>query len=148
MAAQTLTQIALPNPQMTNAPTTPDAPVKHFDKQVPAKAHAAEHGGVVFASDRGKAKQYWWAASRDAVYDHVFGLPAEKRDFYEMLEPHLPCKVFYDLELDDGNDDGDAHTRVARMDGMQEAIIRTTLGALKEKHGVDVDSGSVVVLNR
>ena len=119
----------------------------NFRKQAPAIAHRAEHeGAVLFASDAGKAKQYWVATSIRAMYDYVFGLPVAERDCYEMLEPHLPTKLFFDLELDDGNDKGDPQTRVARMDAMQEAVIETSIAALKEKYGVDVNRADVVVL--
>jgi phage/plasmid-associated DNA primase len=105
-----------------------------------------EHGGVLFGSDDGKAKQFWVAPSRNAMYDHIFALPPVERVFYEVAEAHLPCKVFFDLELDEGNDPGGASTRFARMDKMEAAVIATTQSALAEKHDVE-EPPDLLVLN-
>ena len=114
--------------------------------QARALAAQAEHGGVICASDHGKAKQFWLANDHDAMYNDIFRRAAKERTFYETLQPHLPCKVFYDLELDCGNDDGDERTRGQRMDAMQEAVLATTLAALTERHGVSVPRCDVIVL--
>ncbi len=61
-----------------------------FARQQPAKHWRDEHfgaEGVVFASDAGKAKQYFAVADRDEAYDTVFRTSC--CNYYEMIGPFL-----------------------------------------------------------
>jgi len=114
--------------------------------QARAYAYIEQHGGVIFSSDHGKAKQFWVAQSRDAAYNHIFSLPPVHRVFYETIPSNTPCKLFYDLELDNGNDDGVPHDRLKRMDTIQRGVIETSIKALKQKHNKDVVRSDIIVL--
>ena len=109
-------------------------------RQEGAKAHAVKNNGVVFASDLGKAKQYYTAPSFDVMHEYVFNKNWGGRDFYEMIEEHLPSKIFYDLDVGKGEDREGLATMV------QNAVIQTTIDALRTMFGVIVSEDDVVVL--
>ena len=98
-------------------------------------AHAATLSDpVVFASDHGKAKQYWVVdGGFGAVFDHVFGLPKAARTFYEIIPPDTPCKLYFDLDLA-----GDESV-IARMDAAQEKLVVAVNQALLSTFDVVAD---------
>ncbi len=116
--------------------------VKNFPLQQPAKDYRdATFGdtGVIFASDTDRdSKQYYVAQDRDTVYGHVF--KTDVRDFYEMVEPQLPCKLYYDLELEHGKDDDDDTDDVRRtkMDVLVSAVAELTTSVLQEHYDIDL----------
>ena len=100
-----------------------------------AFAHATTQSDpVVFASDHGRAKQYYVTnGGFDAVFDHVFDLPEADRTFYEMIPPSTPCKLYFDLDLA-----GD-ESMVGRMDAIQEKLVVRVNHALSAMFDVAAD---------
>ena len=116
---------------------------------------ADEINGVTFASDHGRAKQYFVAPPSDAMnaheamHDFIFTKSLVDRTFYEVLRDGTPCKLYYDLEIEVKHDlddrgaslpcDGRSARMAAMMDKLQEDFIEASLKALKSKGGTGLD---------
>lgn len=105
------------------------------------RAFDAAGDGLVFASDHGHGKQYHVCAGYHALYDFVFTQPPERRCYYEMVRPHMPVKLYFDLDLK-----GRAEDVVPRMNAIQDALVSFVNLKLLEIYDRGVDDDDVLVL--